>query len=181
MTHVRKKNTVLLAIISFVFCSFSMSVAQSKPKTTFKSSDPTTITSNLLSLQSKDRTFHYSGNVVVVQGDMKLTCDQLSGTYTEKNEIQAMTAKSNVVIVKGEEIRALSERADYDPQTSIVILKENPRLIRGGSELQSDVIRVYLDTEKTVAEGQVQMKILDDKSLNQAAPKVTPSPSTIKK
>lgn len=92
---------------------------------------------------------------------MKLVCDKLIGSYDANNQIQTLSARSNVIITKGADIRAESQRADYDPKSEMMKLTENPSLIRGGSELRSEVIKIFLRTEKTFAEGKVQMKVLE--------------------
>jgi lipopolysaccharide export system protein LptA len=136
----------------------------------FKKSDaPTVITSDTLDLDTKTRDFVYTGNVVVIQEDMKLVCDKLIGSYDVNNQIQSLSARSNVIITKGADIKAESQRADYDPKTEMMKLTENPSLIRGGSELRSEVIKIFLRTEKTLAEGKVQMKVLEKDAPSQAS------------
>lgn len=125
---------------------------------------PTIITSDLLDLDTKKREFVYTGNVIVIQDDLKITCEKLLGIYDANNEIKSLTALTNVVITKGVDIRALSQRADYDPKADMIKLTENPSLQRGGSELRSEIIKIFISTEKTVAEGRVQMKVLEGAS-----------------
>jgi len=155
-------------IIFVVLLAFAMAVVLCKPVVSAesagflkKSNAPTIITSDTLDLDTKTRDFVYTGHVVVIQEDMKLVSDKLIGSYDANNQIQSLSARSNVVITKGAEIRAESQRADYDPKTEVMKLTENPSLIRGGSELRSEVIKIFLRTEKTVAEGKVQMKVLE--------------------
>jgi lipopolysaccharide export system protein LptA len=152
----------LLFPVSFVHAEGSGGV--------FKKSDaPTIITSDTLDLDTKTRDFVYTGNVVVVQDDMKLVCDKLIGSYDANNQIQSLSARLNVIITKGADIKAESQRADYDPKTEVMKLTENPSLIRGGSELRSEVIKIFLRTEKTLAEGKVQMKVLEKDASSQAS------------
>jgi lipopolysaccharide transport protein LptA len=134
-----------------------------------KSNAPTVITSDTLDLDTKTRDFVYMGNVVVIQEDMKLVCDKLIGSYDANNQIQTLSARLNVIITKGADIKAESQRADYDPKTEVMKLTENPSLIRGGSELRSEVIKIFLRTEKTLAEGKVQMKVLEKDASSQAS------------
>jgi lipopolysaccharide export system protein LptA len=134
-----------------------------------KSNAPTIITSDTLDLDTKTRDFVYTGNVVVIQEDMKLVCDKLIGSYDANNQIQSLSARSNVIITKGADIQAQSQRADYDPKTEMMKLTENPSLIRGGSELRSEVIKIFLRTEKTLAEGKVQMKVLEKDASSQSS------------
>lgn len=124
------------------------------------SSLPTFITSNQLSLDTEKRAFTYSGTVEVKHGDMVLKCDVLDGYYDEQNQIQRMVARSNVVILKGENTKATSQHAVYEKTSNTVTLTENPLLEQNGSELSADKITVELETNKSTAEGDVRVKLI---------------------
>lgn len=138
---------------------------------------PTFIDADSLTLKSKDRIFIYTGNVVVKNGDMTLTSDNLEGTYNEKNEIQTLTALKNVNITKGEKLKANSEKALYEAKTQIVTLTENPQIDQEGSILTADVIKLYLDEDRSVAEGQVRMKVVKVQPTGTVTPIASPSPT----
>lgn len=131
--------------------------------------EPTFIDAESLTLNSKERTFLYTGSVVVKNGEMTLTSDTLEGTYSDKNEIQTLTAKKNVVITKGEKLKAYSNKAFYEAKTEVVTLTENPQIDQDGSLLTADVIKLFLAEDRSVAEGQVRMKVI----------KVQPSPTPL--
>lgn len=117
---------------------------------------PTHITSDTLTLNNKTRVFVYKGNVVVKQGDMTLTSKEIEGTYSEQNEIQKIIAKGDVVIVK-QDITSTSQRATYDAPTSIITLTDNPQLQQGESTLIADRIKVFLNDNRSQAEGNVRV------------------------
>lgn len=121
---------------------------------------PTFIKSDNLSLKSETRTFTYSGNVEVTQGDMTLTSQSMDGHYDENNKIQQLVAKGSVLITKGPLIRATGERAIYEAATETVVLTENPELQQDGSILSADRIRIYLNENRSVAEGTVRVKLI---------------------
>jgi len=123
--------------------------------------EPTFIKSTSLLLKSGERVFEYTGSVEVIQGDMTLTCDALEGFYDEHNQIDQLIAKSNVVITKGENIRATSERAHYERATETITLTESPELQQTDSVLTADLIRIYLQEDRSVAEGQVRVKLVN--------------------
>lgn len=120
---------------------------------------PTNISSDTLILRNNDRVFVYSGNVKVTQGDMTLTSKSLEGLYSEKNEIQRMIAKDDVVITKGE-IKATGGKALYESATNTVLLTESPQVEQKGSLLTADRIRVFLDEDRSQAEGQVRVTLV---------------------
>ena len=122
---------------------------------------PTFVKSDHLSLKSDARTFTYSGNVEITQGDMKLTSETMDGNYDENNKIKQLIAKGNVLITKGPQIKATGQRAIYDADTDTVVLTENPELQQDGSILSADRIRVYLSENRSVAEGTVRVKLIE--------------------
>lgn len=143
---------------------------------------PTNITSNSLSVESEKHIFKYVGNVHVTQGDMNLTAELLEGHYDDNNQIQQLVATKNVVIIKGEKIKATSQKGVYTAKDSLLTLTENPALEQNGSTLAADVIKIFLDEDRSEAEGQVRVTLAPKKDEAAAAsgtPAVpTPVPPT---
>ena len=123
---------------------------------------PTDITSDTLTLNSKDRVFTYKGNVTVTQGDMKLNSKTLDGVYDAENRIERLTAKGNVEITK-QDIKATAQLAIYDAKLGIVTLTDNPQLQQKESILTADKIRVFLNENRSQAEGSVRVTLINDK------------------
>ena len=124
---------------------------------------PTYIKSDKLQVASDKRTFLYEGNVEVKQGDFTMTSKKMDGTYSENNEIQTLVARDNVFITKGVEITARSERADFENASQTVKLTENPEIQQKGSVLTADLITIFLEEDRSTAEGEVRMKLIQDK------------------
>lgn len=124
------------------------------------SKSPTYVKADLLTLFSKDRKFVYSGNVEVRQDDMTLVSDSMEGFYDEKNQIKTISMLKNVTITKGDTMKGSGERADYDQASDTVLLSENPEMQQNGSVLTADRIRIFLKENRSVAEGQVRVKLL---------------------
>ncbi|MCO6430763.1 MAG: hypothetical protein J5J00_07870 [Deltaproteobacteria bacterium] len=124
---------------------------------------PTFIKSDNLTLKSEERLFIYSGQVEVKQGDMILNSDTLEGRYSKDNKIEQLVAKDNVIIVKGDGIRANSQRAVYDAATETVTLTESPELQQNGSVLTADTIKIFLKDNRSTAEGAVRVKLEKEK------------------
>ena len=104
----------------------------------------------------------YSGNVEVKQGDMTLTSDLLEGKYDASNKIEELIAKQNVVIIKGEDIRAHGQRATYNAAEETLLLTENPELQQNGSVLTADLITIFLKENRSTAEGSVRVKLINE-------------------
>lgn len=135
---------------------------------------PTFIKSNSLSVNSDKNVFQYLGNVEVKKGDLTLTSEKLDGTYDENNQIKTLIARNNVVITKGDAIRATSKTATYEKATDTMVLTDSPEIHQNDSVLTADVIKIFLQENRSVAEGQVNMKLIKPK----AAPSPSPTPAT---
>lgn len=137
---------------------------------------PTNITSDSLTLNAQKRIFTYKGNVVVTQGEMTLTSKTIEGSYNEQNEIQKIVARGDVVITK-QDIKTTSQLATYDALSSIVILTDNPQLQQGESILIADKITVYLNEDRSHAEGNVRVTFVKTTPTPTAVP-ATPTPES---
>lgn len=122
--------------------------------------EPTYIKSNTLKLEAKPRVFTYEGSVEVKNGDLLIYCESLVGTYSEKNEIEQLTATRNVVIHKGEKLHGTGQRAVYSRANETVVLTENPELQQEGSVLSADKITMFLKDDRSAAEGNVRVKVV---------------------
>jgi len=123
-------------------------------------SQPVFINSDSLTLKAQEQVFSYKGNVEVLQDDMNLKSDSLDGRYGDDNQIIELVAVGNVVITKGKDIKARSERALYDAQSQTLILSENPELEQRGSILTAEIIRIFLEEDRSVAEGEVRVRLI---------------------
>lgn len=121
---------------------------------------PLYVKSESLSLDAKGRVFTYSGNVEIVRGDVTITCDSMKGTYNEQSKLEKVLCKDNVVITRGEEMRAIANRAEYDVPASIIVLTEGPELAREGNVLSADKITIFVDEDRSQAEGNVRVKVI---------------------
>ena len=183
----KKLHITFLALIALVPCSPLVAQSTSEGSSlgslnnsalfgnTGKDKDfgklPTNITSETLTLNAKTRVFTYKGNVVVTQGDMTLTSKIVEGNYNDQNQIQKIVARGDVVITK-QEIKATSQLATYDAVSSIVTLTDNPQLQQGESVLIADRIKVYLNEDRSHAEGNVRVTFV------KTTPTPTPIPAT---
>lgn len=134
---------------------------------------PTNITSDSLTFNAKDRVFSYVGNVQVTQGDMRLTSKTLEGTYSERNELLKLVAKGDVFIAK-QDIQATGQIASYDAVAAIVTLTENPQLQQKESILRADKIKIFLNENRSQAEGDVRVTFVNSKDGNPGLPSLNP-------
>jgi hypothetical protein len=114
---------------------------------------------------------------------MRLTSKSLEGTYSEKNELLKLVAKGDVFISK-QDIQATGQIASYDAVAAIVTLTENPQLQQKESILRADKIKIFLNENRSQAEGDVRVTFVNSKdgnpgmpSLNPVAAQPTPAPT----
>jgi lipopolysaccharide transport protein LptA len=121
---------------------------------------PTVITSKTMSLNSSKKTFIYEGDVSLVKDDLKMNSKKLLGKYNESQGIDELTALEKVVITKGTQIKARSNKAVYDKKTETMILTEHPEVTQEESILTADVVRIFLKENRSLAEGNVRVKLI---------------------
>ncbi|HMO18638.1 MAG TPA: LptA/OstA family protein [Oligoflexia bacterium] len=124
------------------------------------SKGPVFIKSDSLMLDSKDRLFTYKGNVRVVRDDLEITTDIMIGRYGENQELESILCQSNVVITRGESMRATSNRAFYNLKSAKIELTDEPELARDGNLLAADKITIFVDEDRSEAEGNVRVKVI---------------------
>ena len=120
-------------------------------------SDPIEVTSDRLNVDQTDGTAVFTGNVVVIQGEMRLTADRVVVEYTrtEPREIERMRAFDNVVLVRGEEA-AEGEEAVYTLADRVVVMTGDVLLTQEQSAISGDTLTVQLDDGTGVMEGRVR-------------------------
>ena len=134
---------------------------------------PLYVKSDSLALNAKSRVFTYSGNVEVQKGDLRITCDNMIGTYDTDNRLDNVLCKDNVVITRGTELQANANRANYSIKKAIIELTEGPELARDGNVLSADKIMIYVDEDRSEAEGNVRVKVI--KAENGIVPGTAPN------
>jgi lipopolysaccharide export system protein LptA len=127
---------------------------------------PTNVTADTLTFNAKSRIFTYQGNVQVTQGDMRLTAKTLEGTYSEQNQLQKLVAKGDVQITK-QDIQATGQVASYDAISAVVTLTDNPQLQQEESVLRADRIKIFLNENRSQAEGDVRVTFVNNKESGQ--------------
>ncbi len=132
---------------------------------------PLFVKSKSVQLNAKDRVFTYRGNVEITKGELLITCETMVGDYDENNQLQTMTCQENVVITRGEGLRASSNRAVYFVPKGVIELTEGPELFRDGSLLSADKVTIFVNEDRSEAEGNVQVKVVQAQQKQQAKTK----------
>ena len=145
-----------------------------KSLTSFSSAEdgqsPLLIKSDSLRVDSINRKFIYEGNVRAVRANTVITSQILIGDYDENDELKTVLCKKDVVITKGEIMRASSERALYLVPDGKIELTEGPELINDGNALTADKITIYVDDDRSEAEGDVRVRVIEKEQEKETLP-----------
>jgi lipopolysaccharide export system protein LptA len=120
-------------------------------------SQPVEVTSDRLDIDQTTGTATFSGNVVVVQGDLTLTADRVRVEYgqTEPREIERIFAFDNVTLVSPTEA-AEGDEAVYEVATRSVLMTGNVILTQELNAVSGDRLTIDLETGTGVVEGRVR-------------------------
>ena len=124
------------------------------------SSIPVEITSQELELDQENGTAIFTGDVIVRQGDITLTCQKMRVEYAEdattgKTEIQVIRMFGGVTFVTDQDA-AESDSAVYSLTTEIVEMFGNVLVTQGPTALSSDKLTYNLQTGDGQMEGSVK-------------------------
>jgi lipopolysaccharide export system protein LptA len=176
----RPRPELLWALAFAAVCARAQAPADAKPAGDAKadglfgfggtrSRDPITITSDHLEYEYKNGVIVYRGDVLAVQGDVKIRSNELRITLARTDEggggksatglddastsrVQAVVASGSVRIDQGARW-AVGGRATFDQANRTLVLTESPVLHDGPNEVAGDRVVVYLDEDRSVVEG----------------------------
>ena len=135
-----------------------------------RSKDPITITSDNLEYEYKNGVIVYRGDVLAVQGDVKIRSNELRITLQRTDDgkgdgkgatglddastskVQSIVASGSVRIDQGARW-AIGGKATFDQANRTLVLTESPVLHDGPNEVAGDRVVVYLDEDRSVVEG----------------------------
>lgn len=121
---------------------------------------PVQVDADSLSVDQADGTAVFSGNVVVVQGDMKLSADRVQVAYgADRKQIERLHATGNVVLASAADAAQAAE-AVYTIGTAEVVLTGNVLLTQGGNTMSGQKLVVNLNTGTGTMGGRVSTTFL---------------------
>ena len=120
-------------------------------------SAPVEVAADNLTVDQTDGSALFSGNVVIGQGEMRLSADEVTVDYAEggQERIRSLTAIGNVTLVSGADA-AEAQQAVYDVAGGQVVLTGEVLLSQGGNVLSGDRMTVDLATGAAQVQGRVR-------------------------
>ena len=120
---------------------------------------PVEVTAERLSVDQSDGTAIFTGEVLVGQGDMRLSADEVlvvyAGEGSASRRIARMEASGQVVLALGAEA-AEADRAVYTIDSGSIVMTGNVLLTQGQSAISGERLVVDLDRGTGTMEGRVR-------------------------
>ena len=118
---------------------------------------PVEITADVLSVNQKDSTASFTGNVLVIQGELRLSADEVLVDYLQgdKSKIDKLHANGHVLLATSSEA-AEAENAVYSLTTKQIEMTGNVLLTQKDSAITGQKLTVDLATGTGKMEGRVK-------------------------
>lgn len=142
--------TVLCAAPTFAQTNINLGVINADPNAAVE------ITADNLSVDQTSGTAIFQGNVVVGQGDLRMSAGRIEVIYSDASgEISRLSASNGVTLVTATEA-AEAASADYDLDAGTLTMRGDVLLTQGASAISADTMRVNLSTGAAQMEGRVR-------------------------
>jgi len=117
---------------------------------------PVEVTSDTLNVNQQDGSAEFVGNVIVVQGEMRLTAARVLVIYSEdQSAIERLEAREDVVLVSPPDA-AEGDFAEYSIDSGVIVMKGNVLLNQGPSTISGDELTANLTTGTATMAGRVK-------------------------
>lgn len=151
-------RNLVSSLLAFVLLASSLS-AQTNINLGGISADPTApveIAADSLSVDQDTGKAVFDGNVLIGQGDLKLSASKVEVIYTsETGEIARLLASGGVTFVTATEA-AEAASADYDLVSGSLVLTGDVLLTQGASAISADRMSVNLNSGNAELTGRVR-------------------------
>lgn len=152
--------TVRPALLAGVLIAASLaalgftSLAEAQAIAGFNSNQPVDYAADRIELQDRQNRVVLSGDVVISQGDLRLTAGRTTVSYTDEGSlrIQRIDATGGVTVTRGNE-RAQGNAGVYDFNRRVIILVGAVALRRGGDTLNGGRLTIDLNTGVSSVDG----------------------------
>lgn len=117
---------------------------------------PVEVTSDSLNVNQENGSAEFVGNVIVIQGEMRLTAARVLVVYSQdRSAIERLEATENVVLVSPPDA-AEGDFAEYTIESGVIVMKGNVLLTQGPSTISSDQMTANLTTGTATMAGRVK-------------------------
>lgn len=119
-------------------------------------SAPVEVSADELAVDQKTSAATFTGNVVISQGDMRLSAAKVLVIYRQDQQgIQRLEATGGVTLVSGTDA-AESQRANYNIDEGVIVMTGDVLLSQGLSALMAESMTLNLDDGTARMQGRVK-------------------------
>jgi lipopolysaccharide export system protein LptA len=142
-----------LGVVSLVALGLA-SIAEAQAIAGFNSNQPVDYAADRIELQDRQKRVVLSGDVVITQGDLRLTAGRTIVSYTDEGSlrIQRIDATGGVTVTRGSEA-ARGAAGVYDFNRRVIILSGGVALRRGGDTLNGGRLTIDLNSGLSSVDG----------------------------
>lgn len=134
----------------------------------------TVITSDELHSDQQSHVSIFTGNVVTLGTNFKMTCQEMTVYFTNDNKVQKIVSTGDVIITQPDRITHCGH-AEYFHDDDKFILTDQPHILDHKNQVFGQVITIWRTTQKMQVEGGRSKVIISND--NMATPK-TSEPSS---
>ncbi|WP_400084459.1 LptA/OstA family protein [Yoonia sp. R78084] len=114
------------------------------------------LTADSLSIDQASGTAVFDGNVMIVQGDLRLTAGRVEVIYgADTSEIARLLASEGVTFVTADEA-AEAQQADYDIASGLLVMTGDVLLTQGPSAISAGQMTINVTDGTATMEGRVR-------------------------
>lgn len=150
------------------FCLICLSVSAALAQTAIgfggvahDANQPIEVTSDSLSVDQTTGNAVFSGNVIVIQGDLRMAAGEVSVIYGsgDGDQVQEVIATGGVLLTRGQDAAEGAE-ARYSVENSNVVLTGDVLVTQGRTTIAGDRLAIDLTTGNGTVEGRVRTILL---------------------
>jgi lipopolysaccharide export system protein LptA len=121
------------------------------------SNQPIEVTSDSLRVDQTTGNAVFSGNVIVIQGDLRMAAGEVSVIYgtSDTQQVQEVLATGGVLLTRGQDA-AEGAQAEYSVETGHVFLSGDVLVTQGRTTIAGDRLNIDLNTGNGTVEGRVR-------------------------
>jgi len=125
------------------------------------SNDPIEIAAESMSVNNETGAAQLVGDVVVIQGDMRMEAPRIEILYTQEGGVSSMIATGGVLLVTSEE-EVEAQSANYNVDAETMLLSGDVLMVQGRSAISADSMDIDLESEIAILSGRVRTVLYSD-------------------
>ena len=119
---------------------------------------PVEVTSDSLSLDQSNGRAVFEGNVIIVQGDLRMAAGRVEGVYSDTDDgrsVDSVLATGGVLVTRGEDA-AEGTQARYDIAAALLTMTGDVLVTQGATAIAGDSMTVDMNTGNGTVDGRVR-------------------------